>query len=968
MHFAEVQQVLYKVADMRSIERQVVPLWLRERRDAILLQPRISALLFPNVHLANFYKKQLLDTYPTLAGLHFITPSRVRAVLKESAEMEVTLASREDMFMLAHLALQRTSSDYFLQLRENPKILVQALDALMQAGWEMEQISVEFKPFAQELNLLLREANLMTAQQLDGQLSQLVLESSPFQSVLAIGFSGKDWSQYRILQALQHHCHDFAMCVNTLCNSEADRLWLSTWEHRFKNVECTDVEEGGEWVNRVEQNPSQPIEIKITEHESDEIEGIIYHVLDILARHPESNIGIITSEPSTISRELSLRFQQLDIPHNDCIRFNAPEPANILALQRWVEMQHAPYLSNFLALIDQLHALTIVSDKEMKFLNRDLTQAFNETLNDSMDVLIAYLSRAQTDSSVRSLEILQKWCVLPKESKLKELVALTEDVCAELLPEGVRLVLVEKLKRLGSLFQSTCAGITFADWIYTVGHSPGRTAEAKGKFPFARIHLVSEHQSYGMSFDYVIFASMTKSNWPRSVPEHPLLTDAVMLHLNREAEMQGRHGQGDRCIDPKRGYMLCQSDKKAQQHDRFVELLRNAQRGVILIASVNNSTTNPNDKILSEYLLELAWEHNIQLGPIVHSPAIYRVENKNENNTTNDVAIRNTLTAFLNRRNADVAFDGYGYCFEAVQKQNQRPILSCKAIEEAVQKPDKAWIKYVLGVSIPRDFAAIDGLALARGNWIHSWVLWDSQSPKYFAKPELNTWSASLKNKSQAQLNRITQVYADCKRTLPEWIQRLVFETLQQAQLLLRKTYEATAGFDYCGQEVQLDDVCIRFADDYSIETKGRIDVLFAKNLLGQLSADNEILIFDFKSGQATQALSKSNLKKGRGIQGALYGLGLSAINGVECDVGYVTSHHQNITMLKLCDMQEVEGLWRGIADMLESGKFGALPEQAYGMAATGEKRPLATTMIAPKVLQRKWELTHPLLHQSMEN
>jgi hypothetical protein len=153
--------------------------------------------------------------------------------------------------------------------------------------------------------------------------------------------------------------------------------------------------------------------------------------------------------------------------------------------------------------------------------------------------------------------------------------------------------------------------------------------------------------------------------------------------------------------------------------------------------------------------------------------------------------------------------------------------------------------------------------------------------------------------------------------------------------------------------EWKLEEVALPFDED-ALHVKGRVDLLLTTGD----SIENAWLV-DYKTGNR-RALSTKELATGSGVQLALYALALRAAGAREVGLSLLTSDGElDAPQLSVVDLDTLDGLWRGLVRMQNSGIFGlrgALRPE-YGVRSDF---PLATLAIDEEILAEKWALTHP--------
>lgn len=145
--------------------------------------------------------------------------------------------------------------------------------------------------------------------------------------------------------------------------------------------------------------------------------------------------------------------------------------------------------------------------------------------------------------------------------------------------------------------------------------------------------------------------------------------------------------------------------------------------------------------------------------------------------------------------------------------------------------------------------------------------------------------------------------------------------------------------------------------DGSQLLLSGQIDLaLSLQKQTEEHSLSGHIWVLDYKTGTAKR---KIDLKKGEGLQLALYGL--ACCNADEISIGFVQADQAITALWTKQDFLVHASFWQGLARMQQTGIFGMRGE-VHDEFGFGQSYPLATLPVDKDSLKRKWELTHPLL------
>jgi hypothetical protein len=146
--------------------------------------------------------------------------------------------------------------------------------------------------------------------------------------------------------------------------------------------------------------------------------------------------------------------------------------------------------------------------------------------------------------------------------------------------------------------------------------------------------------------------------------------------------------------------------------------------------------------------------------------------------------------------------------------------------------------------------------------------------------------------------------------------------------------------------------------DDFA--TRGRLDLVLVEGAAADFSAEapkftgTSAWVIDFKTGH-DKGLTPSQLKKGHGLQIALYGLALRQLGAREVVMSVLAPAMALKRQLTDAAVRELDDPFRRLEAMHRSGVFGESAEdREHGHAPA---YPMTTRAVPREVLQAKWDL-----------
>ena len=963
----------------------VVLPWLKSAAHSAAGTRLATAVLVPQRADSYHLKALALGAGLGLCGVHFLTPGELRDRLIRHLGVESRLPLREHLRLLLATAAERVAEregESADAIAAAPDPLLQAIDLIAGGGWSFAEAGPpRWRPVVAEFQRLLKGAGFSMVHDTDRALLAAAHSAPPlFAELLVTGFNALHWPQWPLLEAAVRSAESATVCLTDPRpeGEDLDAAWVGTWEETFGAAQpiAADIASPLTDLLRVPETPRQRAEraaqparevaFLVGHDTAEQARAIVAQALQFLADPACGRLGVLFPAAGALSRRVAALLAELDVPHHDGLAHHAPGPLEDAAWSAWLALQESPRLPALLRFL-QTRAEEKFAGLEVARAAGELQRVYQEVLLDDLSVLAAYLARHSRRHHASALAAaLEALPLLPERADLAGMIARTGTIFRA-LGWTQR---AEELQRLAADWRSALKLIVSRRaWLRWLGETldSWRAERAPaGAHPYSRLHLLPYAHAESQAWTHVIAAGLNEGQWPPALEDAGFLGEEEIDALNRRlralntrAATQGRQGEGHIAVQPGKAFCLGPAQRRALAARQFFNTLESATVAAAASAQLHDEAAperqfNPGEYFTHLYFCARGRAVAQDTMTALHAEtARWLTAGALWKTSAPDLAtVQPTRRAYDARRTAGQPFGEYEF---ALGKPPQPPLrLAAKRWEDALASPAEVWLGAVLGV-------AADGAdeetpwALAQGNWVHEWLraITGSAPPQTFAPlPAPAELHDRIRAAATAFRERVAAVLATRRRTLPDWWASAWEQALGIATPLAGSIAQV-AGRSHAAAEWKFEDTAIPLAGG-ALHIRGRIDMILTTD-----ASLADAWLVDFKTGNR-KPLRAKDLAAGDGVQLALYALALRAAGAREVGLSLLTPGAAlDAPQLALADLDALDGLWRGLLRMQESGVFGmrgALREE-YGFR---RDYPLATLAIGEEILAEKWTLTHP--------
>ncbi len=973
------RHVLY--ADFDDAWEALLRPWFEQRVKTAWEAPLPTVVSCPNGGLVSLLKQRLLEENIPALGIHFTTPGSLRRLLTPLLEAPVRLALREDLHLLARIVAREAGGEEPVaqSVAADPSAFVRALDTLEAGGWGPEQLPLsEAAALGRSLRSLLEQCGLQTVRRVDWRLDEAAAKASPrLGAWLAVGFSSADWPEFALLRAACQNAAEASLCFRVEGEAPVAAAWAGAWEALAGPVEeylaAPDpaelpMDSLAERFATHTEGGSARARFIVTRHQATEAEIVLREVQAALKENPGGRVGVVVpARPAGIGREVARVFADADLPHQDRLGHRPAKAPPHRLFTTWVAYQSARSLASLLAFAKNLHEVNQWPVARLRDLERTGEHLFSELMCQDLGPLAACRT-GDANSPSAIAEFLATWPLLPQVASLEELASVAEPQLEALEWPEDRPALFERLAGLKTgLAELPIQGSSFLSWLAAVADIPGRTRERTAREPFAPVQLLTLSEAAGQSWDTLIFTGMTHEDWPGQSPESPFLPDGDIARLNARAFRGGEQGIGHQSVAKGCALMPNRGELARQAAEDFTGLLGSVRQGLTASVSLGDPATPALLRPVSEWFLRLCsadrgvWpEPRVLLHWAESTEQAMRNNLMSKRKPYSEVADAQAVRCDRSR-----PFDAFSYGLESPPQNGLN--LSASAWSRVFERPVQVWYTHILRAEPPFDPAHENPSRQARGTWAHAWLSLESaKDDGWLTLPAVEDWWQSVRAKAGVTRERVEAAFAAAGRTLPEWWQADWAKARALALGFAEAVTESGLGH-YVTTESAID------AGTYHLNTwvpalslRGRMDLVLADRVPDfkdeTAPIPGSLVVIDFKTGQ-DKPLTDSRLKKGEGLQIALYALALRNLAGCETQAVLLTPGAVCSPQMSTETMDALEPLWRTVAEVASTGILGDLPEPGSGFGFSAP-RPLAELGVPDEVLRARWALTHPSLDE----
>jgi hypothetical protein len=952
-------------------------------------------VITPSQSVSYFLKERALADGLSLVGIRFLVPAELRKILMRTLRPAGELAQREQLRLLlaaAAEAVSRERGDAAAGVASAPDALLQAVDRLDRAGWDiLEELPQQLRPVVKEFRRLMTQCDLRLAGELDRALligaAQGALRPEP---LLLVGFDGQHWPQWPLLTAAVVGAADATVLLSEAREEaqQLDSLWVGTWEQYFGSAQplaaterarpfaemLTSRRAAASRDQRQVTEAEERVDFLVANDPGELAAVIATRVLHDLSQPDCTRVGIVFARPGPLPRLVSLRLSELGVPHNDGIGHPLPGPFERPAWEAWRKVQDDRRVETFVALLRQCPGLARrCGDTTVNAIEGRLRREMSDLLIDDLAVLGTSLAERDRQPLGNAIgKCLREMTWLPECAPLPEFLKATREAFVELhWPE-----------RLAELDRATANWLTntkrtvsraiWLQWLHDTMVSTSKLREPLGRHPYARAHLLTYGQAESQEWSHVIACDLSEGEWPPPVSDDGWLTERDLAALNSRlpwlnllATAQGGQGEGHQILRSGHTWCITPSDEQAIVQRQFANLLENTTVAFTAAASLHSAThaervVQPGE--LFNRLHFCARGRAISTGglrALCEETARWTRASGLWTKPAPDITgVEATRRAWEARRERGTPFGEYQF---SLRKPPAQPaLLSATSWEAALQRPALVWMRTFLGVDEPEPHD-IDLAPAALGRWVHRWLATIAPAGEFASIPVPDELERITRAAATSFRDSILSLFTHCSRDVPDWWLGTWQEAAGIAAILARRL-GAVSGWEKCAAEWNLGSVGIPLATGETLRVRGRIDLILARDsaVNGRIPG-NEAWVIDYKTGDPSP-LKPFLLSRGDGIQLALYGLAVRSIGAQLVMMSRVgPSLDLQGAQLTGADLDGMANLWQALASMQDRGTFGQLGplRSEYGVTAT---YPLATLAIDEDVLSEKWDLTHSLL------
>ncbi len=970
--------------------------WLRAH-GAAWRETRV--VLAPNaVWLAALKAGAVAAGLPIL-GLQWHTPGRWRTqALAALPGPRCQVALREDLHLLLELAAQGLPANPLARAYGgDPALFQELLDTLEGAGWDAEVLpDAPARELARAAAQLRAQTGWLTAAAADQKLRAAAAAGTlpPLgRRLLAVGFGLGDQALDSLLETAVHAGGESTVLLdvaeNTVERDLASAAWLGRWEERLGDAAT--------WLEAPAATPAPfaalaaqvadpamaasaknaPPIFWLAENLQAEADLATTQALAFLGEDAHARVGIVVgSVASPLAREVAARLTALGCPHYDATG-HLPGRENAQALfEAWLDWQEDGRLAGLMGWVRAAGRHGWLGEKSVAAIEAALHDAAQALLTDDPVVLAAWLQSGPMEN-FEARDFLATWPRLPEATTwdgfLQKILAVSQQLRWPAEPAALE----ERAQgwREQPAFNLPRAAVV--RWVRAVTRVPGRTRAAMGREPWARLQIVDAAAAAAQMWTHLVLGGLQHGEWPAERRDSPLLDDAQVEKLNRQAMRPSSHGEGDWMLAPGHSLLLASRDARRLERANFARLLALPSQGLALTARLADAADGRRAR-LSEYFWSVARAAWGRLPAEADWLALAKISSERRAGLAEEFGgvaakslrekslaapdARQTAWAHQARRDADTVFDDYSFCLRAAPSAPLR--LSCKAWDRALRQPGAAWFEHILRAEPLWQPAEDDAVQLSIGQWAHTWARpGPENSTESFLLPNAETWRKFSLDAAQQFRRQAQAAFTAAGRAVPEaWL-----DAHAEATRLAGQWITALAdlpGWPHALAETKLPrglPVALPGVAQ-SIPLSGRMDlVLFPRgvSLATEKLGGSPAWLFDFKTG-ADDKLTIKKLSQGRGLQLALYALALRALGAGVVELTLLNPAAEPQPQLTDADFAapELAGCWQLLADFAVRGQWGERCDLEDEHARPGHY-PSATLPVPVDILERKWQLTH---------
>jgi hypothetical protein len=982
------QPLLLVVPSPREGWDDVIAPWFDQVLPGAWQRELPSLVVVPTRGQANDIKARVIAKGWSHLGLHFVTPSSLRALIERNGSTSTAEPELLRLFLAIAATEIEDRPDEFEALAAKavaraPGLLLRALERLETAGWKFEELGLpSFAPVVQRFNALLKKCDFVLRGESDRyRLQQHTRGRREFSHVLISGFDGAHWADWFVLRTAVELAESATIVLEEPREnfSEVDLCWIGSWEEvcgEAQRVSRATTALGDSLFSEMEMRggakTAKRFDFLIGTNFSEQAEAITRQCIRYLADEKCTRLGVIFPGSGALARLVASSLERLEIPHNDGLGHIVPGIFESAQWQAWIGLQRAPRLNSFLRFLNALPDPTVVSPKvSRQVFEKVLHESYKELLLDDLELLREFCAARAEDKCQAAAEVLRALPFLPARATFAHFLKQTHIALAHLGWKQHALELANIAGDWSQRLDVEFSRALFLRWLEETAATSDAERSAAGDHPFARVQLLTVARAQNQEWSHLILAGWNEGAWPP--PAGAEFARAEEIHafnhsvqqLNQRAARQGSQGEGHTSVRENHSLYLGPSEQRAIALRQFNSLLELANEGVTLTASLVQEDAperfwNPSEcftelyfKTRGDPLTQTTLKNLQRATALVPRPAGV---------ATN---VQQTLIAFDARRDSTKPAGEYDLALRPNGAYRPVPTLSVSDIERMVSSPAIIWMKRYLGVEAPED--AANPWAATTGKWVHHWLanIIEKREGKIFsAFPSLTRIDERICFTADERHAAIRQLCGLLGKVVPDWWTSGWLNARYLARHLGAKI-GVVKGWNCMTTELAVGrDGVVKIADGVELGLRGQIDLVLTHDDAPSFAGEN-IWVVDYKTGSAKELKPSDlhdSLVKGTSLQLGLYALAIRELGAAEVGVSIISLAVKNVApQLSVVDLASQTDIFADLAEMQRTGIFGMKGEirPAFGYSA---RYPLATLPIDTDVLEDKWALTHPAL------
>jgi PD-(D/E)XK nuclease superfamily len=938
---------------------------------------------------ANALRERLLREGQAHLGIHFVTPSGLRDLLREPSERAVPL--REHLRLLLAIAAEQENDGDNLAAKSvirAPDHLLRAIDRLETAGWNFESVGpAPFHPIVRRFREQLRACGFLLTAEFDRELLARGSRRSPaLANLLVTGFDGSHWPQWRLLRAAVAAAERATLVLDEPGGDELsdfDTCWIGSWEEacgEAKRPAMRATVSGDSLFSEAEMRgtTSGParFDFLIGTNAAEQAEAIAAQCAHYLAEEKCTRLGVVFPGPGALPRLVSETLAARGVPHNDGFAHPLPGIFEAPEWQAWLDLQSGPRLESFLHFLNALPDPAILAATLSRAaLEKILRESWAEVLLDDLEVLAEFCGRGD-DKLKAAAAALRAPRLLPARATLAQFLEETHAALMHLGWKQHSFQIANMTRDWPDQIAPQISRATYLRWLgeAAVTIAPARAPAAD--HPYARLQLLTIPEAQNQEWSHLIVAGCNEGNWPPPPgaefgrAEEIRAFNGSVQQLNRRAASRGSQGEGHTSVRENHSIYLGPVEQRAIAVRQLEALLESTGEAATLAASLLQEDAperlwNPSEALTQNYCAVHGEPLTQPALKSWHQATTHWLEENRpllQPRVTEPPDVRQTILAFSARRDLAKAAGEYDFGLRPNESYRPVPVLSVSDLEGMVTAPAIVWMKRYLGVEAPDDTS--NPWAATSGKWVHLWLasIGQPEAGKLFAPfPP----AAKIDERVQASADErravLEQICRSLGKTIPDWWISGWLNARYLARHLGGKIAGAT-DWKWMAPEYGVGrDGAVKIADSVELQLRGRIDVVMAKNEAKDF-AGQYLWIVDYKTGSTKEVKATDlhdALVKGTALQLGLYSLALRALGAAEVKASILSSAVRKIEdQLSVTDLASHTAVFADLAAMQQTGIFGMKGElrPAFGYSAT---YPLATLAIDEEILEDKWQRTH---------